>query len=79
MNKLNENVDFGRGYIPILTDIRYAEYENDELFWIKHEKRGILIFLEREGVCPANQFEEKNNIILKNNAVNRLKTPFINN
>ena len=68
IEKLNENKQFGKGYIPIIPDIRYAEYKKDELYWLKNEKKGILIFLERNGIENANKFEEKNNIILKSNA-----------
>jgi len=66
-----ENIDnslFGKGYIPIIPDIRYAEFEKDEIFWLKTEKKGLLIFIDRENNPPANEFEEKNNIILKKEA-----------
>lgn len=67
IEKLEQDTNFGRDNIPIITDIRYAEYETDELFWIKQERKGLLVFLDREGVHPSNEFEEKNNIILRNN------------
>ena len=65
---LNKNKQFGKNFVPIIPDIRYAEYEKDELYWLKQEKKGILIFLERKGIEPANEFEEKNNLILKKEA-----------
>ena len=52
-------------FIDIVPDIRYAEYEKDELYWITKEKNGFLIYLEREGVEPANVYEEYNNKIVK--------------
>ena len=67
IEKLEENINFGKQHIPVITDIRYAEYERDELYWLKNEKRGLLVFLDREGINPANEFEEKNNILLRNN------------
>lgn len=67
IEKLQHKNDFGYNNIPIITDIRYAEYETDELYWIKQEQKGLLIFLDREGIYPSNEFEEKNNIILRNN------------
>lgn len=51
--------------IQIIPDIRYAEYEKDELFWLKNEKKGFLIYLERDGIEPANIYEEKNNEIIR--------------
>lgn len=68
IDKLNTNKQFGKGFIPIIPDIRYAEYHKDELYWLKNEKKGILVFLERNGVENANEFEQKNNIILKSYA-----------
>jgi hypothetical protein len=68
IEKLNKNNEFGLNFVPIIPDIRYVEYENDELFWLKEEKKGILIYLERKGIEPANEFEKKNNKILKKNA-----------
>jgi hypothetical protein len=52
-------------YIDIVPDIRYAEYERDELYWIKNDMNGFLIFLERDGISPANVYEETNNKIVK--------------
>lgn len=65
---LNKNKQFAKNFVPIIPDIRYAEFEKDELHWLKNEKKGILIFLERNGIKPANEFEEKNNILLKEEA-----------
>ena len=68
IDKINKDTNFGSKFIPIVPDIRYAEYEKDELFWLKKEKTGILIFLERKGIKPANKFEKKNNFIMKKKA-----------
>jgi len=76
---LNKNKEFGRNYIPIIPDMRYSEYENDEVYWLKVEKKGLLIFLEREGIEPANKYEEKNNKILKKAADFILKVPTVLN
>jgi hypothetical protein len=51
--------------INIIPDIRYAEYENDEIYWLKDEMNGFLIFLEREGIDSANETEEENNKKIK--------------
>lgn len=51
--------------IHIIPDIRYCEYEKDEIYWLKNEKNGFLIYLERENIKPANETEEKNNNVIK--------------
>lgn len=52
--------------ICIIPDIRYAEYDKDELYWLKNEMNGYLIFLNRENVEDANETEKINNVKLKN-------------
>ena len=32
-------------HVPIVTDIRYAEYQNDEIHWLKAKNKGTLIHL----------------------------------
>lgn len=75
IEKLNKNKTFGKNHIPIVPDIRYTEYKKDELFWIKEEKKGLLIFIQREGIKPANKFEKENNSVLKNEADIFIKVP----
>jgi hypothetical protein len=65
---LDKDSHFAENFVPIIPDIRYAEFEKDELYWLKEERKGILIFLERDSIKPANEFEEKNNILLKDKA-----------
>jgi len=55
--------------VPIITDVRYDEYPEDELYWLKN-KNGILIHISRKNtdgtmVPPANSEEESNDIRLK--------------
>lgn len=55
--------------VPIVTDIRYAVYEKDELSWIREELGGYLIYIERvlpngSLVPPANIDEQENNLKL---------------
>ena len=67
INHLLESRD--KATIPIITDIRYQEYEKDEAFWLKKENKGILIHISRiysgKLVPPANQEEMNNDKILK--------------
>jgi len=32
---------------PIVTDIRYAEYQNDEINWLKSKNKGVLVHLRK--------------------------------
>lgn len=64
--------------LPIITDIRYSEYKEDELFWLKNKNNGLLIHVARindEGklIPPANNEEKINNPILKKSADFKLK------
>jgi hypothetical protein len=54
--------------INILPDIRYVEYPKDEVYWLKNEMNGFLIFIEREGIYDANDTEKVNNKIIRNMA-----------
>jgi hypothetical protein len=50
--------------INIITDVRYAEYEKDEVFFVKKHD-GILVHLSRDGITPPNKEEEKFDPILE--------------
>ena len=41
-------------HIPVVTDIRYAEYENDEIHWLKAKNNGTLIHLRK--YCEVETF-----------------------
>jgi hypothetical protein len=78
ITQLQKNKNF-ESHISIITDIRYAEYPQDELIWLKQEVKGLLVFLERKEIKNANKFEAKNNNILKQNADLIIKTKTFNN
>ena len=63
------------GCIDIITDVRYSEYPKDELYWLNEEKKGFLLFLERDNINPANEHEEKHNKILKIKSNLHIKVP----
>lgn len=54
--------------LSVITDIRYAEYENDEVVWLK-KQGGILIHLsqmtEKGEMAPANEDEARNDPIVR--------------
>lgn len=62
-NKINE-----KDFLPVITDIRYQEYEKDEYYWLKKEKSGLMIHVSRvkngKIILPANEEEAKNDKIL---------------
>jgi ABC-type dipeptide/oligopeptide/nickel transport system ATPase component len=60
-----ENFRYDADKFYIIPDIRYAEYEKDEIHWIRNEVNGYLIFLERENIKDANETEQINNKKLK--------------
>ena len=55
--------------INIITDVRFDEYEKDEVYWIKNEINGVLIHISKYNLSegkrvflkPANSAEDKNN------------------
>lgn len=54
--------------VNILPDIRYVEYPKDEVYWLKNEVKGLLIFIKRKGILDANDTEKVNNKIISNMA-----------
>lgn len=62
-NKIQYQIDecISNDVIPVITDIRYCEYDEDELFWLKEKNNGLLISITLKNNKPANR-EEKENI-----------------
>jgi len=62
--------------VPVITDIRYQEYEKDEVYWLKNELNGVLVhvsqYQNKDGKRiwrePANEEESRQDPILKNHA-----------
>ena len=62
--------------VPVVTDIRYQEYEKDEVYWVKNELNGVLVHVsqyqnkdgKRAWRAPANGEEARQDPILKNHA-----------
>ena len=59
--------------INIITDVRFNEYEKDEVYWVKNEINGVLIHLsryeerelERVYLKPANEEEKRNDPLVR--------------
>jgi hypothetical protein len=77
IDKFEEKND-SHSHVTIIPDIRYAEYENDEIYWLKNKKNGLLIFIERENILGANETEKTNNVIIKKHADYVLKWDTLN-
>jgi hypothetical protein len=66
IENLNSTIkeDAQDGILPVITDIRYNEYEMDELFWLKKENKGFLVHVSRvfngKIILPANKEESDN-------------------
>ena len=58
INKLEENLCSDS--VNIITDLRFE----NELKWVQ-ENKGLSVFIERDGVEPANEYEKTNNLLLK--------------
>ena len=62
--------------VPVVTDIRYQEYEKDEVYWLKNELNGVLVHVsqyqnkdgKRVWKEPVNSEEARQDPILKNHA-----------
>lgn len=69
-NLLDERVEKYSPDICIVPDVRYQQYEEDEVFWLQKKKKGVLIHVQRVGlngeiVPPANMDETINDSIIQ--------------
>lgn len=73
IEKLERNLPlyFGQEILPIVTDVRYP----NEMKWIKEQHNGVMVYITRKGIGPANLDEKKNNLILKKEADYRIMWP----
>jgi hypothetical protein len=72
-NLLTKRVEIAAPEICIVPDVRYLQYPEDEVFWLKNKMNGILIHIERKDingdiVPPANMDESINDKLIKDNA-----------
>jgi hypothetical protein len=66
-NILQPKIENGikEGLLPIITDLRFDEFPQDELYWLR-KNNGILVYVTRllqdgQPVPPFNKFEKENN------------------
>lgn len=77
---IQEFVALDPNNIAVITDIRYAEYEEDELFWLKKTLNGHLIHItmtlgKGEKLQPPNKEEEINDPVLRKSSDLRVVWP----
>lgn len=79
-NKINECVL--NDEVPIITDVRYCEYDADEAAWVINNN-GFIIHVSRkinnEKVKPANEDELKNDKKVKKRAALKINWPSMEN
>lgn len=79
-NLLDKRVDQFQPDVCIIPDVRYQQYEGDEVSWLKAKENNILIHLQRiaingEIVPPANMDESINDSIIQNSADYKIVWP----
>lgn len=79
-NLLDERVRQFQPDVCIVPDIRYQQYEGDEVSWLKAKENNVLIHLQRiaingEIVPPANMDESINDSIIQNSADYKIVWP----
>jgi hypothetical protein len=77
---LDQRVEKFQPDVCIVPDIRYQQYEQDEVSWLKAKPNNILIHLQRvaingEIVPPANMDETINDSIIQNSADYKILWP----
>lgn len=81
IDRLPREVYICKSSLVAITDVRFAEYDYDELQYVK--ENGILVYLtryrmidgEKAVVAPANKYEAENNPILENSADIKIEWP----
>jgi hypothetical protein len=79
---LAKRVEIEAPDICIVPDVRYSQYPEDEVFWIKEKMNGILIHVQRTDangdiIPPANMDESINDKIVRDNADFQLEWPTV--
>jgi ABC-type oligopeptide transport system ATPase subunit len=77
---LDERVQKFQPDVCIVPDVRYQQYEQDEVSWLKSKPNSLLIHLQRvamngEVVQPANMDESINDSIIQNSADYKIVWP----
>ena len=63
--------------VVCVTDIRYNEYEKDEVNWLKKELGGVLVHITQEGIEPINSEEETQDPKLRLDCSYKIEWPHV--
>lgn len=79
---LTRKVEIEAPEICIVPDVRYLQYPEDEVFWLKQKMSGVLIHIQRKDVNddlvpPANMDESINDELVRDNADYQLVWPTV--
>jgi hypothetical protein len=79
---LTKRVEIESPEVCIIPDIRYSQYPEDEVFWIKEKMKGALIHVQRRDINsdiipPANMDESINDKLVRDNADYQLEWPTV--
>jgi len=79
---LTKKVEIESPDICIVPDVRYLQYPEDEVFWLKEKMKGVLIHVQRRDahgdiIPPANMDESINDKLIRDNADFQLEWPTV--
>jgi len=65
---LDKEIQHGKhkfGDVIVITDVRFAEFPKDEVYWLKNQKRGVLAYIQKTNLddsfqCAPNETEAVN-------------------
>jgi hypothetical protein len=77
-NLLTKKVEIEAPDVCIVPDVRYLQYPEDEVYWLKDKMKGVLIHVQRKDVNgdivpPANMDESVNDFLVRDNADYKLE------
>jgi hypothetical protein len=81
-NLLTKKVEIESPDVCIVPDVRYLQYPEDEVYWLKDKMKGILIHVQRKDahgdiIPPANMDESINDKLVRDNADYQLEWPTV--
>jgi hypothetical protein len=79
---LTKKVEIESPEVCIVPDVRYLQYPEDEVYWLKQKMKGVLIHVQRKDVNgdlvpPANMDESINDCLIRDHADYQLEWPTV--
>jgi len=57
---LENQISQSQAKVAIITDVRYDEYPEDEIFWARNQMKALVVYISRTGIVPPNKEEAEN-------------------